>query len=385
VKLTSKRIYFDYNATSPLAPPVLDWLSKGSFFYGNPSSFHRSGKNAKRVINQAEARIREIYNLNRDQRLFFHSGATEALFQLLQGFRLSLKSSGNSEQICYFSLSTDHSCVKEQKELIEMNGHSFVTIDVDAHGEPDDQKIIELINEHKGPSLLNWTWVNNETGLILDLNRAKKIKEATGCYVHVDGVQSIGKIENWMNLEQSLDSYTFSGHKFGALKGIGFSLFKEDFPYYPLIRGGGQQQNLRSGTQNTQGVESLHMALDYMVENFNPDRARSLRGELHEVLKEALDGKGELLLSDNSHYSLSTACFIHHEKRSDALMTAMDFQGLDVSNGSACASGANLPNRVLLAMGYDELAAKSSIRLSFSPFIHDSDFQSALSIIKKCL
>lgn len=118
---------------------------------------------------------------------------------------------------------------------------------------------------------LNYTYVNNESGVVWPLEWALDLKKETKCFVHVDAVQAAGKIANWEMLLPELDAYTFSGHKFGALKGIGFTFFNKELDFNPLIVGGTQQEGLRAGTENALGVYTIKLALHEMKENFNAD------------------------------------------------------------------------------------------------------------------
>jgi cysteine desulfurase len=271
--MIKERLYIDYNATAPLSPPVEKWLKEQDMPFGNPSSVHSSGKAARRMIGDTTDFIFDVFNLNDDEfKLFFHSGATEGINSIVKG--MALECSKLKQSFTFISLGSDHSCVANQAEFLEALGHKFVTLKVLPSGELDlDDAIATLsslsLKAKSDVQLLNWTWVNNETGVVLDLNQAAELKKKFGLIVHVDGVQAPGKISQWQQLNGELDFYTFSGHKFGAMKGVGFTLCRENIKLMALINGGGQQKGMRSGTENSTSIMTLCKSLSYLKDNYD--------------------------------------------------------------------------------------------------------------------
>ena len=185
--------------------------------------------------------------------------------------------------------------------------------------------------------------------------------------VHVDAVQSPGKIESWDLLPQEIDFYTFSSHKFGGLKGIGFSFVNEKASTFePLVTGGGQQEGLRSGTINTMGVSSTVLALEDVKKNYNYLEAFEGIKFLREEIKKKLKDKGKVIAFDSKNKNTNTIFFTVNGKDSNSLLMAFDMAGMDVGVGSACSSGALEPSRVLLNMGFSKNHAQSSLRFSLS-------------------
>ena len=350
--LMKKRIYLDYNATAPLSQSFRQALAEGSVPEGNASSTHTSGKQVAKYIEDTKDSIFSHFNLDKaNYDLFFHSGATEAantFFQLKKG-----------DLFCYFS--TDHACIRAQVPKLEANGVEIVEIPVGKNGEIRADEVIELLkvkDAHNKPTYLHFTWMNNETGVVQNLSIAEEIKKQTGCSVYVDAVQVPGRVSGYQTLSESLDVYTFSGHKFGALKGIGFSFVSKDFDFKPLIGGGGQQNNLRSGTVNSHGIASLHYALaELKSSNKNLEKLKELKEEIARLLSE--NDKIIVFLNE----STNTISFIHKEKKADVMLIHFDMAGLEVSSGSACSSGSIEPSNVINAMGYDKYAL-NNIRIS---------------------
>jgi len=244
-KLTSN-YYFDYNATSPLSPSVEDYLERGDFLFANPSSQYHLGKKSRQLINSSKEFFFNTFNLDEKlYQIFFHSGATEGINTFL--FGAGFKSFKENKKINFYFSPTDHACVVNLKENLTALGHKVCFIPINENGEIIIEKLIEKINNKKEQrTIVNWTWLNNETGVLNNLEVADLIKKETNAEVIVDAVQTPGKIVEWNKLSSALDAYSFSSHKFGGLKGIGFSFVKDSFDYSPLIIGGGQQNKLRS-------------------------------------------------------------------------------------------------------------------------------------------
>lgn len=360
----SNRYYFDYNATSPLAESVKSWLAKGDFPFANPVSIHHSGKSVRRHINEVRDYLYKTFSLNDNQfDLYFHSGATEGIGNIIRGFYERNKS------MSFAYVATDHSCVYQHALYLKSMGVEVLELQVDSDGQIKSGEI-EKINKLPGPVLMNWTWVNNETGVVFNLADAAKIKQLRpDCFIHVDAVQAPGKIQAWSKLETSLDAYTFSAHKFGALKGVGFSFLAQSFDVAPIVIGGGQQGGRRSGTENTFGTYTSMLALQELAENYSAATSAQALELIKEQILTALGDGGELVAANAPIRNTNTLYVVFHNAKSDITSVAFDLAGMDVSTGSACSSGAIVPSRVLMSMGYDEVRAKSAIRFSFSPYL----------------
>lgn len=386
-RLINKRYYFDYNATSPLASTVVDWLPNGDLLFANPSSIHSSGKKTKRYINESRKFLFETFDLDENYRLFFHSGASEGINTLVKGFAQNQFAKG--ERVNFVHSEVDHSCVYNLRDELELYGHNVETFGVCSNGDFNQEALIEKVKNLKGTTLVNFTWVNNETGVVWDLSFLEKLKRETNCFIHVDAVQSIGKIPNWRELSSVADAYTFSGHKFGALKGIGFSFVKENFQFCSMIRGGGQQEGMRSGTENTYGIYSLKLALQELIDRENFEQLSTAKSFIEDELAAILDGKGRIVAREAKTRNGNTIYMVIPGSKADILITAFDLAKMDVSSGSACSSGAVLPSRVLMSMGVNTEDAKSAIRLSFSYELNLEDAKEYLpkisTIVKRFL
>jgi cysteine desulfurase len=352
------RIYLDYNATSPFAKKVLDFISGGDLPFANPASIHSSGKSNRKIINETTSFVKDLFSLH-DHHLLFHSGATEFINSLFYGL-------DESWGLAYFP--SDHPCVVEAAKLASSKGVTLLELGLDENGD-FNQDLVESTIEHFTQKtgkkvLLNYTYVHNETGVIWPLKYALEIKQKTGCYVHVDAVQSVGKIRAYNQVLPQLDYYTYSTHKFGSLKGMGMSFIKPDVPFSPLLRGGSQQSGLRAGTENTLGVYSIQLALEQLREDENFDQALAFKEKLESMLETVLSDKGEIVAA-NCRYgrSYNTSNFILYNKKADVSLIHFDMNGMDVSSGSACSVGSLTSSPTLVAMG--SKYPQNSIRLSW--------------------
>jgi cysteine desulfurase len=367
----SNRFYLDYNATSPLSIKVQNFLRSGDFLFGNPASLHTTGKNSKKFISETSDYLFKLFSLSRnDFKLVYHSGATEGINSYFKGN--ALLSFKNNEKALFVFSSVDHQAAISLENDLKLLNHDVYYFDVDKNGDFDVEKLIAELNIKKKnykKIFFNYTYINNETGVVWPLELAVKIKHESGAYVHVDAVQLIGKKINWDILNNELDAYVFSAHKFGALKGIGFSFYKSSSPYYPLITGGNQQDNYRSGTENSLGIYSIKLALMEMVENFNPDVLRANKSLLEDVILKKIANNGEVVSIHARQRNLNTIFFIMYNQKAESLSMKFDMNSMDVSTGSACSSGIIKENRIVKKMGYSAEESKNCIRISLSSTI----------------
>jgi len=352
------RYYLDYNSTSPLASSVKGWLKESELPFANASSIHSSGKASRALITQTTDFLSELFNAA-DFQIFYHSGASEGINTIIKGWCLS------KEKAHVFCSMIDHASALKCQELLERFAVEFHLFPIDKNGNFDKEKLIAEIKSCEGPVLLNYTWVNNVTGVVWDLKWAEEIKRETGATIHVDSVQVPGKIKNWNEINPNLDYYTYSGHKFGALKGVGFTFFKTDF--MPLIQGGGQQNGKRSGTENVMGVYSLKLALEEMLSKSRPEELSKAKMFLENSLREFLGEEGTVVAS-NSPRNNNTILFLQRLEAPEIVQIAFDQEGLELGTGSACSSGIQVPDRILLAHGYSKEDALRGFRLSLGPF-----------------
>lgn len=334
----SSQYYLDYNATAPINKRFLKDLAADLIPFANSSSQHTLGKKAAHYIEQVKDYLFSYFAIPKGEfDILFHSGATEASNTFLA-----------TESV--IAHKSDHSCVTK------LDNKNLKLLPINKDGSLDENLVIEELKKLTDP-VLHFTAMHSETGIVWPLEQALKIKEATNCRVYVDYVQPPGKIEYFQKLLPDLDYYTLSGHKFGAMKGIGFTFFKKELKPKTLIHGGGQQNNLRSGTVNITGIASLKYALEDLTFEENV-------GKLKNEIEDLLNQKTSIELIKND--SNNTICFLHEKQSADMMLIHFDLAGLAVSSGSACSSGSLKESQTLLAMGRGE-KAKNNIRISLGP------------------
>ncbi len=390
MKSINNRFYFDYNATSPVEDSVLKHLQTGDFPFSNPASLHTSGKESRKSITETSLFLLNTFDVKKTHEVVYHSGATEGINayfkgQAYRGFR--------EKKLYHFFFSTvDHAAVVELKNFLEELGHHVHFFGVDQNGDVDELSLVEklkTVSASGGEIFLNWTWVNNETGVVWELEKIAKLKREFSLHVHVDAVQSIGKIANWRELDSSLDAYTYSAHKFGALKGIGFTLFLKNEIFESFIHGGSQQNEKRAGTENTLGVLSIRWALDKYLVNFNYQETMSAKKFLEDEFLKFSDSKKSNSLSIiglQAKLRNTNTIFLHIKNvKAEVIQTAFDINGIELSTGSACSSGVIKENRVLMNMGHSKEDSRSAIRFSFSPFMTINEAKTYIEKILKVI
>jgi cysteine desulfurase len=361
------RLYLDYNATSPLSESVLNWLKSGDFCFANPASQHSVGKASRKMINESRLQIYETFERSeKETHLFFHSGATEGMMSFAYSFSEWARLTGKELLICYSKI--DHPAVTMLCERFFGAHVKFLELQMTQNLEYDHLNNLKVIQDKKdnNPDLLilyHHLWVHNETGVVSPLEELIQFKKIADLYIHVDAVQAPGKIPDWKNLSHG-DIFTFSAHKFGALKGIGFSFLSSKISYSPLISGGAQQGGLRSGTENLQGVKSLALALKDL-ELVNVKETDDRRASLESFLEEELNGIGGVISKLSSSRNSNTIYFYLNDLSSDIALALFDVNGLMISAGSACSSGAAKGSVIMNHLGY-KTEAKNGLRISLA-------------------
>jgi cysteine desulfurase len=368
------RIYLDFNATSPLSQSVQNWLKSGEFHFANPSSQHTSGKASRKSINESRQAVFKVFHQDEKKtNLFFHSGATEGVMTFARSFAEEARLKGKDLLICYSKI--DHPCVSTLSENFfgphvkfqELKRKSDLSYDF-----AENYKIL-LDKKENNPDLMilvHHLWVHNETGHVSPLEDLAHLKKIPDLFVHVDAVQAPGKIPEWKELSHG-DIWTFSGHKFGSLKGIGFSFMAKALPFHSLMTGGGQQADLRSGTENPMGVYSVALALSDL-EKIDVKNLKALREKLMTFLETELRGIGEIVSASPEKMNANTIYFYLNNLSSDVSLALFDLQGMMISAGSACQSGAARSSEVLLHL-HKGNTAKNGLRLSFGFHFNEED------------
>ena len=369
-----KEIYLDSNATTCVLPAAVaaarQAMEQG---YGNPSSTHATGLQAKAMMDGVRQRASGLLGVG-DGRLMFNSGATEGIQTAVLSALCALRerrAAGKRIGSLLLYGATEHKAVPESlahwNRLLGLN-LEVRKLPVDAHGRHDLQALDALIGD---AAMLCTMAANNETGVISDLSAIAQLLQERGAdaYWMVDCVQALGKLK--LNLAATrIDYAPFSGHKLYAPKGIGMLYVRAGAPFTPLMMGGGQETGLRSGTENMAGIAALGAVLgaldDGKTFRSHADLA-AFRAQLVASLERAFPG-----IVFNMPFDLSlptTLNFSVPGLSSKELLDLFDAARVRVSSGSACSAAKALPSYVLEAMHVPQWRASSAIRLSFGPLI----------------
>jgi cysteine desulfurase len=347
-------IYFDYNATAPLHKNVIKKIQSLKFEeFGNPSSVHKIGRNSKKVVEEVRRNILSILKA-KNYDLIFTSGATESNNLAIKGF---IKKN-NIKTI--YSLETEHASVIDVVKSLEIEKKFFKT---NSNGTVNLKEIEEVLSKQTTPFLVSIMFANNESGIIHPINEIAKIVKKYKGIIHCDGVQSLGKIE--IDLDSlDVDLFSISSHKIGGPTGIGALLINTRNNITPEIIGGGQEKNLRSGTENFLGILGFGEAMNE-VKNLTKicnSEIKNNRDLLETNLKKL---SNEIKIFGEDADRLANTCyFAYPSMTSDNQVIALDQKGICVSSGAACSSGKVEPSHVLKAMKVDDKYIHSAIRVS---------------------
>lgn len=357
-------IYLDYAATTPVDPQVqtriMEVMAK---YYGNPSATYQLGKASKSLLVQARAQMADLL-LVKEQNLYFTSGATEAINWALRSQAHQARDLGWGNHIVTTAI--EHSAVDKLLSELESEGFQVTRLQPDL----DKGYTVDAFLEASTDQTIGWTSmaVNNETGYCLPIEALGQAAREEGYWFHVDSTQAIGYPEMRV-LSASATSFTGSGHKFYAPKGVGFLVYqpwRPEMTLRPLLIGGGQERNQRSGTENLPYIAGIVEALRLAVENMEvSDRHyQNLSTYLYRALDQAgieYQANGQF---DRHNYRIHNIWFKGH--LASQLLIHLDLAGIFVSAGSACSAGSVKPSRVLKAF-YPNTEALwgESLRISF--------------------
>ncbi|MBC8369915.1 MAG: cysteine desulfurase [Planctomycetes bacterium] len=355
----NQRISFDANAGVPVSKRALEkFVEVATTTPANPASIHQDGRAAQAVIESSKINIAKLLNCSANE-LFFTSGATEANNLAIHGLIYDLEQVYHKKPILVSSLAEHPSCLSYLR-VLQQKGYSLHLLDLSACAQFD---INNYVFSDDDCYVLVGQWVNNETGCVQNISKCSA-SVADNVRWHCDAVQGFGKIPFDDCLLNS-DSFSISGHKFGAPKGVGLLRLKNPSNCAPLLWGGGQQNSLRPGTESPELAASFYVALDDAMRsqvNFSANTA-SWRNLLLSKLENC--GCSFQINSDLDGGLPNTLNISFPGIDGRMILPALDTEKISLSSGSACASGAALASSVLVATGVDEKLAQASIRVSF--------------------
>jgi cysteine desulfurase len=372
-----RRVYLDHSATTPVDPEVAAlMMTYYTEKYGNPSSVHSFGREAKQALEEARRQVAELIGADPSE-ITFTSGGTEADNLAILGIAEALGQKGKH----IITSAVEHHAVLETCEYLEKRGFDLTIIPVDEEGVVSLEAIEKAIRPDT--ILITMMHANNEVGAIQPVAEIGKLAKAHGITFHVDAVQSLGKIP--INVkEMNIDLLTVSSHKIYGPKGVGALYIRKGVRIVPIVHGGGQEKKRRSGTENTPGIIGFGKACELAGQRMAEDaqKQRKLRDKLMNGILQKIDyvkingPQGEKRLPNNVNVSIQ---FVEGE----SLLLSLDMLGIAASSGSACTSGSLDPSHVLLAMGLVHEIAHGSLRFTLGRQNTEEDVDYVLEQLPK--
>lgn len=351
-------IYFDNSATTRPYPEALEtYIQVASKILGNPSSLHRLGDQATRILDASRQQIADLIGKKSDE-IFFTSGGTEGDNWIIKGVAFEKAQFGKHIIVS----AIEHPAVKESALWLKAQGFEVDFAPVDNKGFVDVEALEDLIRPDT--TLVSIMAVNNEIGSVQPIEAISKLlADKPTISFHVDAVQALAKIPTEKYLTERVDCATFSSHKFHGVRGVGFVYIKSGKKITPLLTGGGQERDYRSTTENVAGIAATAKALRLSMEKL--DIFRSKTGQMKAVIRQALlDYPDIFVFSDEEDFAPHILTFGIKGVRGEVIVHAFEDYDIFISTTSACSSKAGKPAGTLIAMGVDKDKAQSAVRLS---------------------
>ena len=377
---SDKVIYMDNNATTRVAPEVVDAMMPFlTDCYGNPSSMHTFGGQVGRAVDKARESIAALIGAEPDEIIFTSCGTESDSTAILSGLQTF------PEKRHIVTTRVEHPAVKHLCENLDnLTGHKHRTtrLHVESDGTLDLDEYKESLSEDT--AIASVMWANNETGVIFPVEKMAAMAKEQGILLHTDAVQAIGKIP--INLKDSeINFLSISGHKLHAPKGIGVLYVRKGTPFIPFLHGGHQEHGRRGGTENVASIVALGKACELAAEKLEEENSRVLylrdkleAGLLKSTPRSMLNGHKTERLPNTSNISFE---FVEGE----AILLHMNQFNICASSGSACTSGSLEPSHVLRAMGVPFTAAHGSIRFSLSVYNTEEEIDFVLDKMPKII
>ncbi len=374
-------VYLDHAATTPMLPEAIGAMSAALGELGNPSSLHAAGRAARRRVEESREQIAEALGA-RPSEIIFTAGGTEADNLAVKGIFWARRDADRARRRVLASEVEHHAVLDAVDWLAEHENAEVDWLPVDAVGRVDVEAVETLLAAHADEiTALTVMWANNEVGTVQPIAELVKLAHHYGVPLHTDAVQAVGAVPVDFGAS-GVDALTVTGHKLGGPVGVGALLLGRDVPCVPLLHGGGQERDVRSGTLDTAAIVGFATALTLTMQRREQESARvaALRDELLAGIRARIpdaicNGCEGNRLPGNLNVSFP-GC------EGDSLLMLLDAAGIECSTGSACSAGVARPSHVLLALGIDPDTARGSLRFSLGHTSTEQDVAAVLSVIE---
>lgn len=383
---TPSPVYLDHAATTPMVPAALEAMTAELVLAGNPNSLHASGRRARRVVEESRETIAQALGC-RPGEVVFTSGGTEADNLAVKGIAWARRAADAGRRRVLASAIEHHAVLDAVDWLGEAGQADIELLGVDHDARLDlDAYAASVARDPASVAVVSVMWANNEIGTLQPLGEVVALAAEYGIPVHADAVQAVGAVP--LDFAASgLDALTISGHKVGGPVGVGALIVRRDLEVTPLLHGGGQERDIRSGTVDAPAIAGFAAAVELAVKHQAEHAARLLQlrerlvaGVRFAVPDAVLNGPAahEERLPGVAHFSFP-GC------EGDSLLMLLDARGIECSTGSACSAGVPQPSHVLLAMGRADDEARSSLRFSLGHTSTERDVDELVAAIAPCV
>jgi cysteine desulfurase len=379
--------YLDHAATTPVLPEVLTAMTEQLGRVGNASSLHASGRAARRAAEQSREQLADALGA-RPSEVLFTGGGTESDNLAVKGLYWARRQADQRRRRIVVSPAEHHAVLDSVEWLAKHDGAEITWLRVEPTGRVTPEAMAEALGDGSDVAVSSVMWANNEIGTVSDIPALADIAHAVGVPLHTDAVQAVGQVP--VDFAASgADALTMTGHKLGGPMGAGALLLRRDLDCTPLLHGGGQERDVRSGTLDVAAIVGLAVAAAAatVARAERAERLAALRDRLVDGVVERVPdaqlngaplddvlGSARGRLPGNAHLSFPGA-------EGDALLMLLDARGVECSTGSACSAGVARPSHVLLAAGADADRARSSLRFSLGHTSTDDDVDALLDVI----
>ena len=379
------RVYFDNAATTPISEVALQAFIEQSRLVGNASSLHTYGRDVRKAVEEARERIAGLIDSHASEIIFTGSG-TEANNLALKGAFWHRNKDGVVRNVIVVSAFEHHAVLDPARWLEDFEGAEVIHVPVTREGFISLEALEEIVRErYEEIALISIMHSNNEVGTLQPISQVVAIADEFAIPVHSDAVQSLGKVPLSFK-ELGLFAMTISAHKVGGPIGVGALVLRKGVDITPILHGGGQERDIRSGTLNSAGIVAFSAAVQSAIRDLDTNAAkiRNLRTKLISALQsEVSDVKLNGVLEGETLPGIANISFPRTE--SDSLLLLFDAEGIACSTGSACSAGVQEASHVLMAMGLDEKEARSSLRFSLGTANTDTDIEYLQTCIKRVI
>ncbi len=376
--------YLDHAATTPMWPEAIEVMTAELARRGNASSLHTSGRAARRIVEESRELIAERFGA-RPSEIVFCSGGTEANNLAIKGLYWTRRAQDPDRRRIVFSSIEHHALLDPVTWLAKHEDADVSMTPVDRTGRIDVEALRSTVeSDPASVAAITTMWANNEMGTIQPVDQVVDIAKEFGIPVHSDAVQAAGYVP--LDFASSeLDAMTVTAHKVGGPVGVGALIIRREINPVALLHGGGQERDIRSGTVGVALIAAFAKAVDLTVQRqaeasarIESLRARLVDGIVRAVPDAVINGDPQ---AGPTHRLPNIAHVTFPGCEGDAMLMLFDAQGVECSTGSACAAGVPQPSHVLLAMGYDEVAARGSLRFSLGHTTTEADIDRVLEVL----